>query len=220
MSISLIAAFDATKVIGYKGNIPWHLKEDLKIFSKLTKGSTVIMGRKTYESIGNPLPNRLNIVMTRNPRGLEGVEEVDNKERAIEVASKFSNKIYVIGGEDIYTEFMPIATNMYLTKININVEGDTFFPNWDEAQWEEVSRRDSKELDMPAFPREEIEETLRRWVAANDKAGETGDWAPLGNFYTEDAMYSWNIGHKYEFCARGIQAVSYTPLTQPTILLV
>ena len=93
MSISLIAAFDATKVIGYKGNIPWHLKEDLKIFSKLTKGSTVIMGRKTYESIGNPLPNRLNIVMTRNPRGLEGVEEVDNKERAIEVASKFSNKI-------------------------------------------------------------------------------------------------------------------------------
>ena len=148
MNISLVAAFDATKVIGYKGNIPWHLKEDLKIFSDLTKGSAVIMGRKTYESIGKPLPNRLNIVMTRNPRGLDGVEEVENKEIAIEVASKFSNKIYVIGGEDIYTEFMPIATSMYLTKININVEGDTFFPNWDEAQWEEVSRRDSKDLDQ------------------------------------------------------------------------
>ena len=141
-------AFAAAKIIGHEGAIPWHLKEDLIHFRNLTKGSAVIMGRKTYESIGKPLPNRLNIVMTRNPRGLEGVEEVDNKERAIEVASKFSNKIYVIGGEDIYTEFMPIATNMYLTKININVEGDTFFPNWDETQWEEVSRRDSKDLDQ------------------------------------------------------------------------
>ena len=60
---------------------------------------------------------------------------------------------------------------------------------------------------MPAFPREEIEETMRRWVAANDKAGETGDWAPMGDFYTEDAMYTWNMGHKYEFCARGIQEI-------------
>jgi len=148
MHISLVAAFSADHVLGNKGKIPWHLKEDLDNFKNLTIGSAVIMGRKTYESIGNPLPNRLNIVMTRNPRGLEGVEEVDNKERAIEVASKFSNKIYVIGGEDIYTEFMPIATNMYLTKININVEGDTFFPNWDETQWEEVSRLDSKDLDQ------------------------------------------------------------------------
>tara|TARA_B100001013_G_scaffold305686_1_gene208548 strand:- start:4542 stop:5027 length:486 start_codon:yes stop_codon:yes gene_type:complete len=146
MNISIVAAFAASKIIGHEGTIPWHLKEDLVHFRNLTKGSAVIMGRKTYESIGNPLPNRLNVIMTRNPRGLDGVEEVETRERAIKIASEFSNDIYVIGGEDIYTEFLPIATNMYLTRININVDGDTFFPSWDENQWEEVSRRDSKDL--------------------------------------------------------------------------
>ena len=148
MNISLVAAFDATKVIGYRGTIPWHLKEDLRHFSYLTRGSSVIMGRKTYDSIGGPLSNRLNVVMTRSPRGLKGIKEVKTKEKAIETASEFSNDIYVIGGENIYTEFMPIATTMYLTKININVEGDAFFPNWDESQWKEVARRDSKDLDQ------------------------------------------------------------------------
>ena len=106
------------------------------------------MGRKTYDSIGGPLSNRLNVVMTRSPRGLKGIKEVKTKEKAIETASEFSNDIYVIGGENIYTEFMPIATTMYLTKINIKVEGDAFFPNWDESQWKEVARRDSKDLDQ------------------------------------------------------------------------
>ena len=145
MHISLVAAFSADLVIGNKGKIPWHLKEDLDYFKNLTKGSAVIMGRKTYESIGHPLANRLNIVMTRNPKGLTGIMEAKTKEKAIEVASNFSENIFVIGGRDIYMEFMKLASTMYLTKINIKVEGDILFPNWDKAQWEEVSRRDSKD---------------------------------------------------------------------------
>ena len=148
MNISLVSAFDAGKVIGYKGNIPWNLKEDLEHFKRLTEGAAVIMGRKTFESIGHPLSNRLNIVMTRNLKGLDGVEEAKTKEKAIEIASYFSEDIYVIGGEDIYSEFMGIATKMYLTKVKLNVRGDAFFPNWDESLWEEVSRRDSYDLEQ------------------------------------------------------------------------
>ena len=145
MHISLVAAFSADHVLGNKGKIPWHLKEDLDNFKNLTIGSAVIMGRKTYESIGHPLSNRLNVVMTKKPKGLRGIVEVKTKKKAIEVASNFSENIYVIGGGDIYMEFIKLASTMYLTKINIEVEGDTFFPNWDKVEWEEVSRIDSKD---------------------------------------------------------------------------
>ena len=122
MHISLVAAFSADYVLGNKGKIPWNLKEDLDNFKNLTIGSAVIMGRKTYESIGHPLSNRLNVVMTRKPKGLRGIVEVKTKQKAIEVASNFSENIYVIGGEDIYMEFIKLASTMYLTNINIEVE--------------------------------------------------------------------------------------------------
>ena len=106
------------------------------------------MGRKTYESIGGPLPNRLNIVMTRNPKKLEGVKEVTNKEEALEIASSYSDEVFVIGGEKIYEEFLPMATKMYLTKIDIKVKGDSFFPKWSLNDWKELSRNDEKDLDQ------------------------------------------------------------------------
>ena len=145
MKVSLIAAFDAGRVIGNNGSIPWSIKEDLEHFKEITDGSAIIMGRKTYESIGRPLPNRLNIVMTRNPKGFDGVREATNKENALEIASTFSQEIFIIGGENIYREFLPDATKMYLTKIKLNVNGDAFFPEWDKHEWEEVSRRESRD---------------------------------------------------------------------------
>ena len=148
MKISLIAAFAKDSVIGKDGKIPWTLKEDLKHFRNKTEGCSVVMGRKTYESIGGPLPNRLNIVMTRNPKKLEGVKEVTNKEEALEIASSYSDEVFVIGGEKIYEEFLPMATKMYLTKIDIKVKGDSFFPKWSLNDWKELSRNDKKDLDQ------------------------------------------------------------------------
>ena len=145
MKISLIAAFAEERVIGKDGKIPWTLKEDLKHFRNKTEGFSVVMGRKTYESIGVPLPNRLNIVMTRNPKKLEGVKEVTNKEKALEIASSFSNEVFIIGGEKIYEEFLPLATKMYLTKIDIKTKGDAFFPKWNVNDWEELSRQDKQD---------------------------------------------------------------------------
>ena len=148
MKISLIAAFAEEGVIGKDGKIPWTLKEDLKHFRNKTEGSSVVMGRKTYESIGRPLPNRLNIVMTRSPKKLGGVKEVSNRKEALEIASSYSNEVFIIGGEKIYEEFLPMATKMYLTKIDIKVKGDSFFPKWSLNDWKELSRRDKKDLDQ------------------------------------------------------------------------
>jgi len=143
MEIILIAALAKNRVIGRNNSIPWHIKEDLKHFRKTTSGSVVIMGRKTYESIGRPLPNRTNIVMTKNPKGLCDVIEVENKVKALKEASKFSNHAYVIGGEIIYKEFISSAKKMVLTEIDIITEGDTFFPEWEQRQWREVSRTEN-----------------------------------------------------------------------------
>ena len=148
MKISLIAAFAEERVIGKDGKIPWTLKEDLKHFRNQTEGCSVVMGRKTYESIGRPLPNRLNIVMTKNPKMLEGVKEVSNRKEALEIASTYSNEVFIIGGEKIYEEFLPMATKMYLTKIDIKVKGDSFFPKWSLNDWKELSRNDKKDLDQ------------------------------------------------------------------------
>ena len=148
MKISLIAAFAEERVIGKEGKIPWTLKEDLKHFRNKTEGCSVVMGRKTYESIGRPLPNRLNIVMTKNPKKLKGVKEVTNTEEALEIASSYSEEVFIIGGEKIYEEFLPMATKMYLTKIDIKVKGDAFFPNWNLNDWKEFSKLDKKDLDQ------------------------------------------------------------------------
>ena len=148
MKISLIAAFAEEGVIGKDGKIPWTLKEDLKHFRKKTEGCSVVMGRKTYESIGRPLPNRLNIVMTKNPKMLEGVKEVSSRKEALEIASTYSNEVFIIGGEKIYEEFLPMTTKMYLTKIDIKTKGDAFFPKWNVNDWEELSRQDKEDLNQ------------------------------------------------------------------------
>ena len=143
MEIILIVSVSRDGVIGKEGGIPWNLKEDLKFFRKKTSNSPVIMGRATYESIGKPLPNRLNIVVTRSTKYIEGIEKVTTVKKAIEAASKYKkyNEIYVIGGENIYKEFLPIANRMLITEVELEIpEGDTFFPVWDINEWKEKSR--------------------------------------------------------------------------------
>ena len=146
MDIFLIAAVDRNLAIGKDGKIPWHIKEDLQYFKKNTLNTSMIMGRSTFESIGKPLPDRKNIVMTKSPSNREGVIEVTSATGAIEEANKTSNKISVIGGESIYKTFLPLANKLLLTEINITVEdADTFFPSWEKDNWIEQSRIDSVE---------------------------------------------------------------------------
>ena len=147
MEIILIAAVSKDRVIGKEGEIPWKIKEDLSFFKEKTLNSPIIMGRATYNSIGRPLSNRLNIVMTKSTKNTEGVTEVTSVKEAIETASKSkdSSKVYVIGGENIYKEFLPIAHRMIITEVELYIEGgDTFFPEWSINEWQEQNR-DQKE---------------------------------------------------------------------------
>ena len=148
MEIILIAAVSKDKVIGKQGGIPWKIKEDLSFFKEKTLNSPIIMGRATYESIGRPLPNRLNIVMTRSVKNTEGVTEVTSVEKAIEAASinRDSSRVYIIGGENIYKEFLPIAHRMIITEVDLYIkDGDTFFPEWNISEWKEQSRDQREE---------------------------------------------------------------------------
>ena len=141
MEIFLIAAVDKNLAIGKNGKIPWHIKEDLRHFKKNTLNTAIIMGRATFDSIGKPLPDRNNIVMTKSPSNRKGVIEVADAKSALKEAKKASEKISIIGGESIYKEFMPIANKLLLTEIDIVVkEADTFFPIWKKEDWTERSR--------------------------------------------------------------------------------
>ncbi|MDC0545316.1 dihydrofolate reductase [Gammaproteobacteria bacterium] len=146
MEIILIAAVDQNLAIGKDGGIPWDIKEDLKFFREKTQNSAIIMGRATFDSIGRPLPNRKNIVMTRSPQDREGVTEVTSVEDAIDEAKIFSQTINIIGGEYIYKEFLPIATKLIITEVGLNINSpDAYFPEWSTEEWKEVSRKDSSE---------------------------------------------------------------------------
>ena len=139
--LSLIAAVAANGVIGSDNALPWRLPEDLKRFKALTLGHPVIMGRKTYESIGRPLPGRRNIVVTRNAAyQTDGCEVVASLAAALAACQGGSDEIFVIGGAQIYAEALPLAQRLYLTEIRRAFEGDARFPDWDRAAWKEVAR--------------------------------------------------------------------------------
>ena len=148
MEIILIAAVSKDKVIGKQGGIPWKIKEDLSFFKEKTLNSPIIMGRATYNSIGRPLPNRLNIVMTRSVKNNKEVTEVTSADKAIEADSinRDSSRVYIIGGENIYKEFLPIAHRMIITEVDLYIkDGDTFFPEWNISEWKEQSRDQREE---------------------------------------------------------------------------
>ena len=141
--LAMIVAMGKGRVIGCDGDMPWHFSEDLKHFKRVTMGHSVIMGRKTFESIGRPLPRRQNIVVTRQEGAtFNGCEVAHSVESAIEKARVSGDKMpMIIGGATIYAQALSLATVLYITNIEIEAKGDTFFPEWDERDWIEVDSR-------------------------------------------------------------------------------
>ena len=144
MLISLIAAIGRNRVIGKDNSLPWKLPEDMKRFKELTLGKPVVMGRKTFESIGKSLPNRKNIIITRDRNfSADGCITVHSVGEALKSA-KGSEEIMIIGGEQIFKEFLPTANRMYLTFIDEDFEGDAYFPEYNENEWKEAKREEHK----------------------------------------------------------------------------
>ncbi|GDX55444.1 dihydrofolate reductase [Methylophilaceae bacterium] len=138
--LSIIVAMSSNRVIGVNNSLPWHLSEDLKHFKTLTTGHTIIMGRKTYESIGKPLPNRRNIVISRNLNAFYGgVEVVHSLEDAFSTASN-DEEVFIIGGSNIYEQSLHLVEHLYITEIKKSFEGDAFFPEIDKSLWTESAR--------------------------------------------------------------------------------
>ena len=141
MQLSIIVAVSENHVIGRDNALIWHLPADLKHFKALTMGHAVVMGRKTFESIGRALPHRRNIVISRNPSLKEGCEVVASVEAALALVDG-EEEVFIIGGGKIYHELWNCADNLYLTLVHAEVEGDTFIPEVNEREWELVSKED------------------------------------------------------------------------------
>lgn len=140
--ISLLVAMDRNRVIGYNNDLPWHLPNDLKFFKEKTIGHTIIMGRKTFESIGRILPKRKHIVLTKSDERFPSeVEVIRDIETVYQMNKKNEDEeLFVIGGGDIFEQVLPLADRMYITKIEETFQGDTFFPKFSTEEWELVSK--------------------------------------------------------------------------------
>lgn len=151
MKISLILAASENDVIGKGNALPWRLPADLKFFKTVTLGKPIVMGRKTWESLGKPLPDRTNIVMTRGSLQLSGGVVVDSVAAAVRAAGD-ADELMVIGGADIFREFLPLAQRIYLTRVHAVIDGDVVFPLPGPAQWRELSRQDYPADERHAYP--------------------------------------------------------------------
>ena len=139
MTISIIVAASENNVIGAAGDLPWRLSDDLRRFKTITMGKPIVMGRKTWDSIGRPLPGRQNIVITRQAEfAAAGCDVVASKEEAIAIAGR-AGEVMVIGGSQVYELFLPDTERLYLTRVHAEVEGDAFFPEISEFEWRLVS---------------------------------------------------------------------------------
>lgn len=140
MIISFVVAMGKNRVIGKDNSLPWEMPADMKRFKELTTGKPIIMGRKTFESIGRPLPNRINILLTRDKnykaKSCIVVHSIDGALKAAEG----NEEVMVIGGAQIYKEFLPKANKIYLTIIDNDFEGDAYFPEYSEDGWKEIKR--------------------------------------------------------------------------------
>ena len=144
MKLSLIVAMDRNGVIGAKGDLPWHISADLKNFKTITMGKPIVMGRKTHESIGRPLPGRENIILTRDKNyHAKGCTVLQSLDEIIEHC-KVVDEIMITGGSEIYQHTLDQASYLYLTEVHTEIEGDTFFPEFNRNEWKEISREDFK----------------------------------------------------------------------------
>ena len=133
---------DRSRLIGEGDRLPWRLPADLRRFKKITMGKPVVMGRRTHDSIGRPLPGRRNLVLSRNPRyRAEGCEVVADLASALEICNE-ADEVMIIGGAQIYAQALPLTGRMHLTLIDAVFSGDTWFPDYDEREWREAFRED------------------------------------------------------------------------------
>jgi dihydrofolate reductase len=158
IAVAHIVALNRQRVIGVENRLPWHLPADLKHFKALTMGKPIIMGRKTWESIGRPLPGRENIVVTRQEGyGATGAKVCASLEDALHVARESAERdgldeIFVIGGETLYRQSLSSVDRVYVTEVAAEVDGDAFYPELDEQDWSEVSRQNfAAEEGAPAY---------------------------------------------------------------------
>jgi dihydrofolate reductase len=142
MQLSIIVAMDRNRVIGKGDALPWHISSDLKNFKKITMGKPIVMGRKTHESIGRPLPGRENIILTRDKTyQVEGCTVLHSMDEIFEHC-KNVEEVMITGGSEIYKLSLEQASRLYLTEVHTEIEGDTYFPEFDRDEWDEVSRED------------------------------------------------------------------------------
>jgi dihydrofolate reductase len=140
MTVSIIVAMARNRAIGKDGDLPWRLSDDLKHFKRVTMGKPIVMGRKTYDSIGRPLPGRQNIVVTRDTAyTAEGCTVVHSVEEAIAAAGDV-DELMIIGGATLYAAMLPHANRLYLTEVDADIDGDVFFPDFDRGEWNESER--------------------------------------------------------------------------------
>ncbi|RFA31436.1 hypothetical protein CAI21_02145 [Alkalilimnicola ehrlichii] len=141
-TVSFIVAMTDDRVIGRGNDLPWHIPDDLAHFKRITLGKPIIMGRRTYDSIGRPLPKRHNIVVTRDPQfHADGCTIVHTPESALFAAGDV-DEVMVIGGSGMFEAFLPLADQLYLTIVHAEIEGDTFFPRLNEEEWLEMDRNE------------------------------------------------------------------------------
>jgi len=149
MEIILIVAMARDRVIGRDNKMPWHIPEELKLFKKTTMGHPMIMGRKTFESLGKPLPGRRHIVVSRNPNYIPaGGELAGSMEEAVQLC-RDAEKVFVIGGAEIFSHSLPLADTILLTEIDIDVDGDVFFPQFSALEFQEAGRVEHPEASIP-----------------------------------------------------------------------
>lgn len=151
--ISIIAAMTKNRVIGRNNRLPWHLSDDLKNFKKLTVGNTVIMGRKTFESIGKPLPDRNNIVISSSMPPAENIIVAKTIEEALQKAESFNREIFIIGGASVYVQSLPFADRLYLSFIKKDYDGDAYFPEFNMKEWKIENKKDFPDFELVIFAR-------------------------------------------------------------------
>jgi dihydrofolate reductase len=167
MIISLIVAAGTNNAIGKDNRLLWHLPQDLKFFKNTTWAMPVIMGRKTFESVGKkPLPGRLNIILSGSKDSVEEGELIkyaSDANAALQIARDYGSKeVFVAGGAQIYRQFMPFANRIYMTRVHAHFDADTFFPEWDPMEWELIENKDFNVDDKHAYPF-----SIQRWERKN-----------------------------------------------------
>jgi len=153
MKLSLIVAMSDNRVIGREGGLPWHLSADLRRFKRLTMGHYLLMGRKTFESIGRPLPGRTSVVITRQSdyQVPEGVLLARSLDEALQMVRN-EDEVFVIGGGEIYEQTLPLAGRLYVTHVHAVVDGDTYFPPFDQDAWQVVEQSRHEPDEKNAYP--------------------------------------------------------------------